>query len=129
MAAVKGNIANNQMDIKIDLLEIRQKTTMPPEELYSREEGRLQAEHIQKEEKLNVSNAFRAGDNKNCLGQWSSITSDRFIIETIKWRLKIDFINKSVNNDIPQMAHSADEIEIISGEIAELLNKGKHQEM
>ena len=36
MAAVKDSIANNQMDIKVGLLEARQKTTMLPEELCSK---------------------------------------------------------------------------------------------
>ena len=30
MAAVKGILADNQMGIKVGLLEIRQKATMPP---------------------------------------------------------------------------------------------------
>ena len=45
MAAVKGNLADNQMGIKVGLLETWQKTTMPPEELRSREEGQLQADY------------------------------------------------------------------------------------
>ena len=36
MAAVKDSIANNQMDIKVGLLETRQKTTMLPGELCSK---------------------------------------------------------------------------------------------
>ena len=57
------------------------------------------------------------------LRQWSSITSDKFIIETVKWGLKIEFISKPVNKHTPQMAHSAEESEIVSGEIAKLLKK------
>ena len=33
MAAVRGNLADNQIGIKVGLLETQQKTTMPPEEL------------------------------------------------------------------------------------------------
>ena len=88
------------MGIKVGLLETLQKTTMPQEELCSREEERLQAEHIESEKKLNVSNAFRDGNIKNYLSQWSSIKSDRFFIETVKWGLKIDFISKPVNINI-----------------------------
>ena len=77
------------MGIKVDLIEIRQKTTLPPRgAICSREEGRLQVEQIQREEELNVSNSFRAGNIKNYLGQWTSITSDKFIIETVKLGLK-----------------------------------------
>ena len=65
MAAVKGNLADNQMGIKVGQLETWQKTTMPPEELCSREEGQLQVEYKQREEKLNLSNAFRAGNIKH----------------------------------------------------------------
>ena len=77
------------MGIKVGLIEIQQKTTLPPRRaICSREEGRLQVEQIQREEELNVSNSFRAGNIKNYLGQWISITSDKFIIETVKSGLK-----------------------------------------
>ena len=66
------------------------------------------------EDKLNVSNAFRAGNIKNYLSPWSFITSDRFIIKTFKWPLKIDFISKPVNKHTPQMALSVEESTIIS---------------
>ena len=85
------------------------KLLCPPEELCSREEGWLQADHVQREDKLNVSNVFRAGNIKNYLGQWSFITTDRFIIETVKWGLKIDFSNKPVHKNIPKIAHSTKE--------------------
>ena len=42
----------------------------------------------------------------------------------VKCGLKIDFISKSVNKHIPQMAHSAEESKIVSGEIAKLLELG-----
>ena len=108
MTAVKGNLADNQMGIKVGLLVTRQKTLCPPpppsppppEELCSREEGKLQADYIQREDKLNVSNAFRAGNSKNYLTQWSFITSNKLLskqtffltkeFETVKWELKID---------------------------------------
>ena len=109
------------MGIKVGLLQTQQKLTMAPEKLCFREEGRLQVEQIQREEKFNVSNAFRAGTIKNYLSQWRSITSDRFIIETVKWGLKSDCITKPVNEHIPQMAHTAGECEIISGEVGKLL--------
>ena len=112
MAVVKGILAENQVGIKVGLLETWQKATMPPEGLCSREEGRLQAEHLQRKEKLNVSNAFRAVSIKNYLSEWSCITSDRFIIETVKWKLKIDFISKPVNKQTPQMAPSVEESKI-----------------
>ena len=81
MTAVKGSLADNQMGIKVGLLVTRQKTTMPspPEELCSREEGKLQADYIQREYKLNVSNAFRAGNCKNYLTHWSFITSNKLL--------------------------------------------------
>ena len=79
--------------------------------------ARLQAGYIQREEKLNVSNAFRAENVKNYLGQWSSTTSNTFIIETVKWGLKIDFINKLINKHFPQMGHSTGKSEINSREI------------
>ena len=59
---------------------------------------RLQAEHIQREEKLNVSNAFKSGNIKNYFSQWSSITSYRFFTESVKWGLNIDFLSKPVKN-------------------------------
>ena len=102
------------MDIRST--KIQQKATMPLEDLRSREEGRLQAVYIQRWEKLNVSNAFRTENIKNYLNQWSSTTSDTFIIETVKWGLKIDFIHKPVNKHIPQMSHSAGKSEINSRE-------------
>lgn len=74
-AAVKSNLAKNQMDIKVGLLEPQQETTLPPEELCSREERRQQAERIQRKKELDVNNAFRAENIKNYLSQWSSITS------------------------------------------------------
>ena len=40
------------------------------------------------------------------------LTSDRFIIETVIWVLKIDFISKPVNKQTPQMAHSVEESKI-----------------
>ena len=52
------------------------------------------------------------------------MTSGKFISETVKWGLKIDFISKPVNKHIPQMVHSAKESEITSGEIAKQLKKG-----
>ena len=58
------------------------------------------------------------------LAIWSSITSDRFIIETVKWGLRIDLISKPANKCTPQMAHSAEESKIISEEIAKLVKKG-----
>ena len=57
------------MGIKVSLLQTQQKLTMAPEKLCFREEGRLQVEQIQREEKFNVSNAFRAGTIKNYLSQ------------------------------------------------------------
>ena len=82
------------MNIKVGLLEPQQETTIPPEELWSREERQQRAEHIQREKKLNVNTAFRVENIKNYLSQRSSITSDRFIIETVKQGLKIDFRSK-----------------------------------
>ena len=110
------------MDIKVSLLETRQNYYAPRGALLK---GRrvLQAEHIQREEKINVSIAFRADNIKNYLSQWNSITADKFIIETVKRGLKIDFISKLVAKHIPQMAHSAEKSEIISGEIAKLLKR------
>ena len=75
-----------------------------------------------------MSTALRAGNIINYLSQWSSITSDRFIIETVKWGLKIGFISKPVNKHTRQMAHSAEESKIISEEIAKLLKKGVIEE-
>ena len=86
------------MDIKV---ETQQKTTRSAEDLCSRKGGWLQAEHLERDEKLNVSNIFRSGNIKNYLSQWNSITSDRFTIETVKWGLKTDFISKPVNKHIP----------------------------
>ena len=57
------------MGIKVGLLQTQQKLTMAPEKLCFRKEGRLQVEQIQREEKFNVSNAFRAGTIKNYLSQ------------------------------------------------------------
>ena len=56
------------------------------------------------------------------------LTSDRFIIETVIWVLKIDFISKPVNKHTPQMAHSVEESKIISEKIAKLLKKGAIKE-
>ena len=95
------------MNIKLCLLETQQKTTMP---------GYKQGIYKGKK-KLNVSNAFRAENIKNYLGQWSSTTSNTFIIETVKWGLKIDFINKLINKHFPQMGHSTGKSEINSREI------------
>ena len=110
------------MGIKVGLIETLQNLLCLQEKLCSREEGQLQAEQIQREEKLNVGNPFRAGNIKHYLS-WRSITSDRFITETVKLGLKIDFISKPVNEHIPQMVHSAEQSETISGEITKLLKK------
>ena len=56
------------------------------------------------------------------------LTSDRFIIETVIWVLKIDFISKPVTKHTPQMAHSVEESKIISEKIAKLLKKGAIKE-
>ena len=76
------------MDINVGLLEIQQKSAMPSRGALLKEEGWLQADHIEREDKLNVSNVFRAGNIKDYLSQWSFITTDIFIIETVKWGLK-----------------------------------------
>ena len=79
MAAGRGTLADNQMGIQVGLLETRQETLCSIEELWSMEEGWLQVEHIYREEKLNVSNAFRTGNIRNYLSQWNSITSERLL--------------------------------------------------
>ena len=67
MAAVKDNIANNQTNTKVGQLETQQKLLYPHPNPHQQEEGWLQAENIQREKKLNVSNTFRVGNIKTYL--------------------------------------------------------------
>ena len=100
----------------------------PPGELCSRKEGRLEAEHTQREEKLSVSSALRAGNIKSHLNQWSSKKSGRFIIETVEWGIEIDVINKPINKRILQMAHQQRKVKSFQ-ENFKIINNGSEQRM
>ena len=55
---------------------------------------------------------------------WKEITSDKVIIGIVRNGLKIDFESEPNNDYVPQIPYKSEDIQIISEEIAKLLNKG-----
>ena len=104
-----------------------QKTTTLPEELCSREKG-SEAEQQPILQELNVSTntscTFVAGKIKYYYNNWKNITNDRFILDIVKYGLKIDFKSKPQLVNVPKIPHNAKEISIINLEINKLLKKG-----
>ena len=98
-----------------------------PEELCSREKGsEPEQQPILRE--LNVSTntscIFVAGKIKYYYKNWKNITSDRFILDIVKYGLKIDFKNKPQLVNVPKIPYNAEEKSIINLEIGKLLKKG-----
>ena len=72
----------------------------------------------------NTSCTFVAGKIKYYYKNWRDITSDRFILDIVKYGLKIDFKNKPQLANVPKIPHNAEEKSIVNLEIDKLLKKG-----
>ena len=72
----------------------------------------------------NTSCTFVAGKIKYYYNNWKNITNDRFILDIVKYGLKIDFKNKPQLANVPKILHNAEEKSIINLEINKLLKKG-----
>ena len=98
-----------------------------PEELCSREKG-SEAEQQPILQEVNVSTntscTFVAGKIKYYYNNWKNITNDRFILDIVKYGLKIDFKSKPQLANVPKIPHNAKDISIINLEINKLLKKG-----
>ena len=71
----------------------------------------------------NTSCTFVAGKIKYYYNNWKNITNDRFILDIVKYGLKIDFKNKPQLANVPKIPHNAEE-KSINLEINKLLKKG-----
>ena len=97
------------------------------EELCSREKGSQPVQQPilrQLNVSTNTSCTFVAGKIKYYYKNWRDITSDRFILDIVKYGLKIDFKNKPQLANVPKIPHNAEEKSIINLEIDKLLKKG-----
>ena len=72
----------------------------------------------------NTSCTFVAGKIKYYYNNWKNITNDRFILDIVKYGLKIDFKNKPQLVNVPKIPHNTEEKRIINFEINKLLKKG-----
>ena len=98
-----------------------------PEELCSREKGSEKEQQPILQE-LNVSTntscTFVAGKIKYYYNNWKNITNDRFILDIVKYGLKIDFKNKPQLVNVPKIPYNAEAKSIINLEINKLFQKG-----
>ena len=67
---------------------------------------------------------YVAGKIKYYYNNWKNITNDRFILDIVKYGLKIDFKNKLQLVNVPKIPHNSEEKSIINLEINKLLTKG-----
>ena len=53
--------------------------------------------------------SFQAGNIKHFLENWKRITSDKYILDTVKHRFKLDFLNEAPHNEPFRVTYSTKE--------------------
>ena len=72
---------------------------------------------------INKADNFQAGSIQNFLENWKRITSDKYILDTVKHELKLEFLNEAPHREPFRVTFNTKENGIISKEISELLKE------
>ena len=67
---------------------------------------------------------FKGGNITNCFDKWGNITQDQFVLNIVKFGLKMEFAEVLVCQFAPPLNFSPMETEIIDAEISKLFSKG-----
>ena len=72
---------------------------------------------------INKANSFQSGNMKKFLENWKKKTSNKYILDTVKHWLKLEFLSKATHSEPFRLTYSTKENGIISQEIGKLLKK------
>ena len=72
---------------------------------------------------INKADSFQAGNIKNFLENWKRITSDKYILDTVKHGLKLEFLSEAPHMEPFRVTYNTKVNNIILQEINKLLKK------